>query len=76
MNGIKIPSDLRRLAARQQPGEAAPEPELCPGCKHGVAVSFRHRSTEWVCGRGVFTLSERRLSGPVTSCGAFEKKAR
>lgn len=73
MNGLRIPSDLKRLATRQQQGETAPEADLCPGCEHGVAVSFRHRSTEWACARGVFTLSERRLSGPVTSCGVFEK---
>lgn len=76
MNSVRIPSDLKRLAARQRQGESAPETELCPGCKYGVAVSFRHRATEWVCARGVFTLSERRLSGPVTQCGAFEKNQR
>lgn len=76
MNGIRIPSDLRRLAVRERQGEAALEADLCSGCKYGVAVSFRHRTTEWACARGVFSLSERRLSGPVTSCGVFEKNGK
>lgn len=76
MTGVRIPSDLKRLSPLPSARTEAQEADLCPGCKFGVMVSFRSRRPEWSCVRGIFTLSERRLSGPVTQCGAFEKQER
>lgn len=72
---LRVPSDLKHLATRPRAEPGNSEADLCPGCKHGVSVSFRSRRPEWSCARRIFSLSERRLSGPVTQCGAFEKSA-
>ncbi len=70
---LRIPSDLKHLSPLPTARGEAQEADLCPGCRFGVSVSFRSRRPEWSCAKGIFTLSERRLSGPVTQCGAFEK---
>ncbi|MCB0218108.1 MAG: hypothetical protein KDH09_00315 [Chrysiogenetes bacterium] len=69
---VRVPTDLKHLATRPRAEAGTAEADLCPGCIHGVSVAFRSRKPEWSCAKGVFSLSERRLSGPVTECGAFE----
>ena len=76
MNTQKLPPDLKSLVSSPAPTADDTQGNLCLGCEFGVGMGFsRSGRIETACEKGLYTLTERRFSGPVLSCEAFKARA-